>query len=369
MSRSFLLQDWTTIRSSLGSGVPLIQDPDGWLDLDGYSDVTCWIHIAEVTPPTSSCVNLQLQTAPSADDAYFVALAPQLSIGGTGFTPASATPLIVRSAKTTVSNNLMRYLRWNITPAGSGTWDLTFRIHAIAARSTTFVPPLIPGCVAWYRADLGVAVNSGTSNVTGWNDQSGTNDANKNLATASGTQPTINLADANYNGQPTINFVKLSSTYMKCGTWTTAVSQPNTWIVVGHTSASGSDAAMDGNDPAGGQNVGRGSGTIWISATTGLQWSNSWGSPAATFAEFNDIGVNHHSKIYFNDFTNAKTTGVTGSVGQTSLTVASSNAALGPNYFWDGPIAEIIGYSGLLSSTSKAQLRSYLRGRYGIAIG
>ena len=152
MSRSFLLQDWTTIRSSMASA--FVQDPDAWLDLDGYSDVTCWIDIASVTPPRSSCVNLQLETAPSADDAYFVPIAPAVRIGtASPFVQPSSSPTLVRSAKSSVSNNLMRHLRWTAKPVGSGTWDLTFQIHAIAASSPTFVPPLITERIAWYRAD------------------------------------------------------------------------------------------------------------------------------------------------------------------------------------------------------------------------
>ena len=48
MSRSFLLQDWTTIRSSVNAA--FVQDPSEWLDLDGFSDVVCWIDVMEVTP-------------------------------------------------------------------------------------------------------------------------------------------------------------------------------------------------------------------------------------------------------------------------------------------------------------------------------
>jgi hypothetical protein len=190
VSRSFLLQDWTTVRSSLNA--PFIQDPNDWLDLAGFSDVVCWIDVAEVTALGGlfpGFLKLQLETAPSFDDAYFVPIAVPTSIGTVApYVQPSATPTIVRSAKSTVSNNLMRFLRWKITPATSSTWDITFRIRAIAARSATFAPPLIAGCVAWYRGDLGISVSSGTSNVSTWNDQSGTNDTNKNLT--AGVSPT-----------------------------------------------------------------------------------------------------------------------------------------------------------------------------------
>src|SRR5262249_47115716 len=162
------------------------------------------------------------------------------------------TPTIVRSARSTVSNNLMRYLRWKITPSTSGAWDLTFRIRAIGSRSATFVPPLLPGCVAWYRADLGVTLSSGTSNILTSGDQSGTNDTNKNLTT--GVSPTLNVADSLYMGQSTVSFVRASGQYLKSATWGTQLNQPSTWVVIAHTvSPSLVETALDTNDAGGGQ--------------------------------------------------------------------------------------------------------------------
>jgi hypothetical protein len=49
MSRTFLLQDWVTIRGTNGSVTTFTQDEERWLDLAGYSDASCWIDVAEVT--------------------------------------------------------------------------------------------------------------------------------------------------------------------------------------------------------------------------------------------------------------------------------------------------------------------------------
>jgi hypothetical protein len=81
-------------------------------------------------------------------------------------------------------------------------------------------------------------------------------------------------------------------------------------------------------------------------------------------AEFAGTGA-----LYFNDFTTARTTGNDGTSAQQSLTVGSKSAFGGIGNYWDGTIAEIIGYSGLLSATAKAQLRQYIRGRYAITVG
>lgn len=370
MSRTFLLQDWTTVRSALTQ--PFVQDSDDWLDLDGFSDVTCWIDIAEVTvPPVGAgvnCLGLQVQTSPSCDDAYFAPIAPPVYIGGTSpFTLASNVPSILRSAKSTVSNNLMRFLRWSITPFGNGTWDLTFRIRAVAARSATFVPPQIAGCIAWFRADLGLTL-SGAS-VTNWNDQSGTNDSNKNL-TATGT-PTITPIDVNYMNQPTIAF-NGSGQYFTSGSWAVSVAQPTTWIIVGHrTSTAAQMDAIDGATAGFGQLVGGAVGNVTTifagsSVSTPSNPAYAWTSPSVVLAHFNDP---FNSTIYVNDFKNFAGISPAGGAGFDALCVGSHNPAFTANAFWNGTIAEVIGYSGVFSSASQAQLRNYFRGRYGLVIG
>jgi hypothetical protein len=63
-----------------------------------------------------------------------------------------------------------------------------------------FIPPLLPGCVLWLRADLGVTLNAG--NVSAWADQSGLgNDVTQ--ATAA-DQPLL-VASAQ-NGRPGVRF-------------------------------------------------------------------------------------------------------------------------------------------------------------------
>lgn len=365
VSRSFLLQDWTTVRSSLATA--LVQDPDAWLDLDGYSDVSCWVDIAEVTPPRGGYVQLQLETAPSADDAYFVPIGPPLQIGTSApFVQPSTTPTLVRSAKSATTNNLMRYLRWNLQASALATWDVTVRIHAIAARSPTFVPALLPGCAVWFRADLGVTL-AGTA-VTSWGDQSGTGDSNKNLA-ATGS-PTYVVADTNYMNQPTMSFSG-SSQYFTSGTWTTALVQENTWVIVGHrANVAAQMDAMDGATSGYGQLVaGAGSNAViayaGTSVVTPTNTAYSWLSPSAVLVEFNGGSTN----IFVNNFSSSAATGPAGAANFRALCVGSHNPAFTPGNYWNGTIAEIIAYSGALSATSKAQLRNYLNGRYGIAIG
>jgi hypothetical protein len=379
--RTFLLQDWVTVRSSLAPA-PFVQDPSLWLDLFGFSDATAWIDVAEVTTPSGSnlnCVQIGIETAPSCDDSYFSPMAPVAQFGiGHPFYGAATSPVVVRSAKSPITNNLMRYLRWKITPGGLGAWDLTFRIRIMANRSTMFVPPLLPGCAAWYRADLGLTVTANTTSVTAWNDQSGTGDPNKNL-TSGTNKPAFNLADTSYNGQSTISFTSANKNYLTSGAWANPLVQPDTWVIVGHNNTSGDGcAAIDGNDLTSGQNVGRNpSNQVSMSSSGGTlvySPSNHWTTPSVVLAEFNGNPTPNASALWFNNLTASLVTGNAGSgtsANQGSLSVGSSNVAwnAGGANCWNGTIAEIIGYSGLLSASSKAQLRNYLRGRYGLTIG
>ncbi len=204
MSRTFVLQDWVTIRGNLGT-TPLVQDEGRWLDLAGFSDVTCWVDVCEVTPPagtTSNYVTLSLETAAVCDDAYFTpAASTNFGASQTYLNVASTTPVVLRSGSSQATSNLMRYLRWKITPNLTGLWDLTFRIRAVATRNQTFAPTLLSGCVLWLRGDLGVTLNAANGNaVSAWADQSGSgNSASQGTAA---NQPTL-VANA-INGLPAI---------------------------------------------------------------------------------------------------------------------------------------------------------------------
>jgi hypothetical protein len=161
--------------------------------------------------------------------------------------------------------------------------------------------------------------------------------------------------------------------YMTSAAWVTPLTQPDTWVIVGHTvSSTLYEVAMESNDMTTGQNISRTAANELEIATTAVlttstTGSRSWNQPSVLLAEYNST----QSKIYFNNFTSPDVTGNAGSgasSGQGSLTIGSSDHAWGIGNYWDGTIAEIIGYSGLLSATAKAQLRQYVSGRYGITV-
>jgi hypothetical protein len=122
---TFILQDWTTVKSS-GTGPGVTQDPDLWLDLSPFQDVVFWL----LSPESTGSPSLNLQTSPTTDDAFF-----ELATIYTQTITPSATPVVVPVYMATAPIPLARYVRWQIS--GGGAWDATFRI-VVSANSPGF---------------------------------------------------------------------------------------------------------------------------------------------------------------------------------------------------------------------------------------
>jgi hypothetical protein len=162
---------------------------------------------------------------------------------------------------------------------------------------------------------------------------------------------------------------------MSSTNWATPLLQPATWVVVANSYSVASDdyrnqCLLDANDATTGQSIYYDSSvdTVTILANgSGVTASLSWEVASALLGEWNG----DDSNLYFNDFT---TPVASGSVGggdagsQGSMTLFSSNLSLGGGAYWDGSVAEIIAYSGILSTAAKAQLRLYLNTRYNLSI-
>jgi hypothetical protein len=362
-ARSFLLTNWATVRGS-SSVVSVTQDAGEWLDASQFAEMTFYIDVSEVSQPSTGLLLLYLETSATMDETGFLA---QPLVGPIPITASTTSPIIAKTASAGGSP-LCRYVRWRLFPTVLNPWDVTMRIRAVGNRTTYFAPTQLGGCVFWARADRGLGFTGTT--ISTWADQSGVVDSHKLLTSQGATFPTLTFADSGYANQSSILFTRASSTYMTSGVWASAVNQPNTWVVVGNTGAiTLGEAVLDANDMSTGQNIGRNPGNqISIaSAGTALTWANNWNTSSAVLAEFNGVSSN----IFYNDFTTAKVTGNAGSgptSGQGSLTVGSSNAAWGPGNYWGGPVAEIIGFTGILTTTQRALLRKYLNNRYGLSI-
>jgi hypothetical protein len=117
--RSFVLQEWTTIR---GGVTTVTQAEPNWLDLSDYQDVAFWIEIGESTnTPT-----LFLQTSPTYDESLFTSVVPSQAM-------SAGLPVVLSAFMTVAPVPLARFVRWQIT--GTAPWDATFRIVATANAS------------------------------------------------------------------------------------------------------------------------------------------------------------------------------------------------------------------------------------------
>ena len=281
--QSILLQPWTTISATASGLLTFTQDEEAWSDLACYSDIGgFWIDVSQVTAPAGSNVLLAMQTSPSHDDAYFQPMMPSVTLG------AASAPLFAKPMRLPSTAPLARWVRWQLTlsPNNAGAWGATFRIRAALSKQPLFQPTDIAGCALWLRADLGITLGTGMA-VASWDDQGPSGDSNRNVSQSTPSQqPTLTPPDLNYNGNPTVKFISSSSTLLTSGLWSSRISQPTTWVVVGHNTATGpsfpSDFYLDGNDSGLAQSIQRQGGTspkVELSAGTAFGGSSQWGVP------------------------------------------------------------------------------------------
>ncbi len=359
-SRTRLLTNWVTVRGA-STVRSVIQDSDEWIDAGSFADMTFYVDVSEITPPTSGLLLLYLETSATMDDTGFLAACGPIPLSAT-----ISTPIIVKSASGGVVP-LARFVRWRVYSTTASAWDVTMRIRGVGNRATYFAPTQLASCAFWLRADLGLTFTNAA--VTQWADQSNSKDPNKTL-TAGPTAPTLTLSDATYGNQPTMKMG--SNAYMTTASWATTLVQPDTWIVVGHPANTGAiQVALESNDRVSGQNIEQNaSNVISIATSSTLASTTAWSSPGVALVEFNGASSN----IFFNNFTTAVKSGTIGSgagTGQASLTLGSADIAwnaAGLNFWNNGTIAEVIAFSAVLSTTQKQLLKRYLNNRYSLAI-
>ncbi len=342
-----------------------------WLDLDSFGDATCWIDVSEVTPPAAGAsLQFAMETSPSPDDTYFSAMAPPLSFGaGAPFAQASTTPNVIRSAQSLTTNNLMRYLRWKITPSTTGPWDLTFRVRVVANRSPAFVPTLLSGCIFWLRADIGITIGTGSANtgVSGWKDQSGSgNDA----AQATPANQPVYTPNA-MNGLPALRMTAANAQWMSTAAFTVgaaatliAAVQPvaspqasyarlmeqdysSTYFLGCDSVGSSYKLIVNTNTPPYGV---AGGGTITSGAPTIV--TGKYASPTGS--------------LYVNGALVASDTFTAPTPTSQPLLISKDHAAAGE--YWDGYIAELLIYNRALTKNEFTQVHRYLGARYSIVV-
>jgi len=246
-------------------------------------------------------------------------------------------------------------------PFGFG---LPFDMPPVILSGILILNPLaIPNCVAWYRADLGVTIATG---VSAWADQSGSGDANKNVAQATGSkQPTRNTSDAAYNLKPTLSFASAALQNLASGAWAVAPPKPCTVFFVGNDDGSATNQAAIDDLASYGMLLETNEGAaVGFDIYAGAQLNSGVArsaSPRVYGAIFN--GATSQTFVSANT---ASATGAAGTAGATGITLGSThnNAS-----YWNGKLAEIAVYNRVISASEISQLNAYLGTRYAITIG
>jgi hypothetical protein len=222
---------------------------------------------------------------------------------------------------------------------------------------TDWIPTNISNCILWLRADKGTTIATGVSQ---WNDQSG-NGHNVTQSTGS-KQPTLNASDSNYNYQSTLSFASANAQVMLSSAWSN--NQPTTIFVVGNMSGSnGGEAFFDWTSTE--LTIYNGNSGTHVVAYAGVGVSGTISStsvPAAYAAIYNTTS----SSIYQNNSQIALATGDAGSSNGTGQ--MSVGALVGTVDFLNGKIAEMLVYSGVLSTSNIQQVFAYFGSRYALSV-
>jgi hypothetical protein len=257
-----------------------------------------------------------------------------------------------------------------VISTAASSWDVTFRIRVSGNRSQYFAPTQVGPCTFWVRADLGITMTNAA--ISQWADQSGSNDPNKNLVPGA-SPPTVTQVDTSYNNQQTMAFSGNANCYFEStGIWAHTTGQPNTWVIVGHSTAGMAGPA--GYVTNGNTNVAGFGQAIYftpsipqVSASAGnaLSYASPWSSPAVLLVEFDTTTSNIY---HLNSLSSVALSGNIGNSIVNALSFGVNNLALGGGNTWEGTIAEAILFNALLSSNAKSQLRTYLGARYNLAL-
>jgi hypothetical protein len=215
---------------------------------------------------------------------------------------------------------------------------------AWAAAASVFLPTSATGCVLWLRGDMGVTLNGST--VSNWNDQSGT--GNHFVQATSAVQPLY--VASGINSLPSLDFAAADAS-VAC---TNSITMRTVFLVASYPSASfGNFATSVSAGTSSGDYVFRGD-----NGTT--NWRTSDGTSGDRYRDgtlSNSAGTLSSTKhVYMWVGTSTKTS--------SAWRVGDDTSTGGRE--WDGQIAEVIGYSGLLSGAEEAAVELYLAARYGI---
>ena len=224
-----------------------------------------------------------------------------------------------------------------------------------------FQAATLPNLAAWYKASVGITLNGST--VSGWADQSGVGDANRNLAQGTaGFQPTFVASDANLNGRPSVLFTAASSTRLVSGTWAAAPTQPLTMYMAMRGGTQSNQYITDGKAGRGLiQQIDAGGKAAFYAGSTVSSTISLLSTSAILCGVYNGAS----SSGYVNHYSSADASGNFGTNTFDGITVGCGfNAA----NFFGGNVAEILVYAAAHSAGQRQVVMQYLGAKYGISV-
>ena len=255
----------------------------------------------------------------------------------------------------------------------SGGAGCTARIVVYARQSSLrWLPPKAPGCLLWLRADLGITLAAGSSNVSAWADQSG---SNNNASQGTGANQPTYVANA-MNNLPALkgdgaNYYLVTSAFtIGAAATMVAVVQPSAapqgayvrlldqgisnayYLGVNSTGAKYKLIVNNTTTPYG---VAEG-GTVSVPVAP----ANGNAIITATYASPTGSLYVNGTVVASDSFTAPTPTSL-----QLYIMQCYANAF---SEFWNGYLAEVIVYNRALSAGELTQMHRYLGARYAIGV-
>ncbi len=215
--------------------------------------------------------------------------------------------------------------------------------------------------LAWYRPDLGASLTGGQIDTLA--DQSGAGDANRNQLGSGGGRPSV-APDAAYGGQDVITFAgqRLDS----AGAWTSAPGTPITIVIVGDATPIGGWIGERAPTPYN-MIYWNGGGSVYAFNGAAVTAGADLTVPSVVMVEDDGSLGLAACGLYVNDLTTPLATGTTVLGAGTGYDLGRGNAGVAA---MTGRQAEVMIFAGILSSTDRANLVTYLNvtRAYGIPV-
>jgi len=218
--------------------------------------------------------------------------------------------------------------------------------------------------VAWYRADVGIVLGTG-SNVATWQDQSGNgNDAAQGT---SGNQPVLVSSDSSINSKPVLQFTRSSNKYLSIPNSASLNPSSGKITVIAVAKQTTSNAAMilDKSPSSGnggyGLRINSGAPTLYINGTTesGSLSGNTYGVIEGDYDQTK-------LSMYVNGTLTQSGSYTTAIGSNTSVLTLGGTSTTGSGL--DGDIAEVLVFSGTISDQDRQAIEWYLAQKYNVVV-